>query len=460
MNDPMLEHLRMPPHSIEAEQSVLGGVMLAQAMGKVADIVTANDFYKSEHRAIFEAITRLHNRNEVTDAVTVGEEMDEHELNMPYLIELANNTPSAANIVAYAKIVVDRAIARRIIQAANSLAEYGYDKNMPLEDKIESAEQLLLTFRQTGTTEVGTAREAVKAAYEEIEYRNNHRGQIVGMEFGFNAVDSRFWGVRGGDLVIVAGRPSMGKSTFLQNIAEFNAIKQSKPVLIFSMEMSKEDIVSRMFSSEGDIPFGDIRSGKAADNDKLVDAMMAVGDAPLFIDDTPAISINKLKAKARRIHVENGGLGLIGVDYLQLMSGDADSREQEIATISRGLKELAMELRVPVIALSQLNRGLESRKDKEPMMSDLRESGAIEQDADIIIFLYRDEVYYPFHSVEKGKARVITRKFRNGAIGTDYLDVDFAHMRFRDEPRQLETDEDEQESPVETHSKGGKFEYK
>lgn len=443
-----LSHIKMPPHSMEAEQSVLGGIMLAQAMDRVIDIVAPQDFYKPDHQAIFKAMLKLHEARQPMDAVTVMES-DEH-LDMSYLIELANNTPSAANIHAYAKIVSERAVARRIIQASNAMAEYGYDANMPLEEKIESAEQLLLTFRTTGISGVGTSKEAVKAAYAEIEHRHKNKGKIVGMEWGFDVLDARYWGVRGGDLVVVAGRPSMGKSTFLQNVAEHNAIYKEQPVLIFSMEMSKEDIVSRMFSSQGEIPFTDIRNGNAAENDNLVDAMVRVGDAELYIDDTPAITITKLKAKARRVHVESGGLSMIGVDYLQLMSGDASSREQEISQISRGLKELAMELRCPVIALSQLNRGLEQRKDKEPMMSDLRESGAIEQDADAIIFLYRDEVYYPLNNHEKNKARIITRKFRNGAIGTDMLDVDFKHMRFKDIPVMPESqpDEDRSETPL------------
>ncbi len=420
---------KIPPHSIEAEQSVLGGLMLDnRAWDNVADKLRDADFYRNEHKSIFKAMARLVEQSKPLDVLTVSNALREiHELEQVggevYLFELSNNTPSAANITAYADIVRERSVLRQLIMAASDIAESAFNtQGRPIVELLDSAERSVFSISEQGARGSGpiNVKEYLAKTMDRIDTLFHSNTTITGVPTGYNDFDDMTSGLQSSDLVIVAGRPSMGKTTFAMNIAEHVAIKSRLPVLIFSMEMPGEAIVMRLLSSLCRIDQLRIRTGKLADEDwpRISSTVSMLSEAPLFIDDTPGLSPAEMRARARRLAKEYGQLGLIVVDYLQLMQvpGHNENRTAEISEISRSLKSLAKELKVPVVALSQLNRGLEQRADKRPVMSDLRESGAIEQDADLIVFIYRDEVYNE-SSPDKGTAEIIIAKQRNGPIG-------------------------------------------
>ncbi len=430
INPATVDTLRVPPHSIEAEQAVLGGTMLvADAWDKIADRLIAEDFYRKDHRLIFQAISELVACNQPCDVLTIGEWFQHHgktdEIGgAAYLIELAENTPGAANIRAYADIVREKSILRQLIDAGISTAEEAYHPDgRHSRDLLEAAEQRVFAIAETGargrksyTSMPDTAREVLRILHERYE----NRGQLTGLSTGFVDLDRWTSGLQRSDLVVVAARPSMGKTSLALNIAEHAALSDKQSVLFFSMEMSVTQLGFRLVSAIGRIDQTHLRNGDIAEEDwpRVTQAMGLLGKAKIFIDDTAALAPNEIRARARRIQREHG-LGLIVIDYLQLMQvpGNKENRATEISEISRGLKALAKELNIPVVVLSQLNRSLEQRTDKRPMMADLRESGAIEQDADVILFIYRDE-YYHKDSADKGLAEVIIGKQRNGPTGT------------------------------------------
>jgi len=421
--------VKVPPHSVDAEQSVLGGLMLDnRAWDQIIDRVKEHDFYRPEHRSIFKTIGRLVEHSKPIDVLTVSESLREmHELDQVggevYLFELANNTPSAANILAYADIVRERSVLRQLISAAGDIADSAFNsQGRTIIELLDSAERSVFSISEQGSRAGGpiNIKDYLAKTMDRIDALFHAGSSITGIPTGYHDFDEMTSGLQPSDLVIVAGRPSMGKTAFAMNIAEHVVIKSRQPVLIFSMEMPGEAIVMRMLSSLCRIDQLRIRTGKLADDDwpRISSTVSMLSDAPLYIDDTPALSPAEMRARARRLVKEHGSLGLIIVDYLQLMRvhGFSENRTAEISEISRSLKALAKELKVPVIALSQLNRGLEQRTDKRPIMSDLRESGAIEQDADLIAFIYRDEVYNE-NSPDKGSAEIIIAKQRNGPIG-------------------------------------------
>jgi replicative DNA helicase len=438
----IVETPKVPPHSLEAEQSVLGGLMLsATAWDKVADKVTEIDFYREDHRLIFRAIHDLHEASQPCDAVTVSEWFESHGKadqvdGGNYISQLANNTPSAANVGAYADIVREKSILRSLIDVGAQITSSAFStEGRESRSLLEEAERLVFAIAEKGArggSGFVSVQDALKEAMDKIDELNAFEGDITGIPTGYQDFDRLTAGLQPSDLIIVAGRPAMGKTTFAMNIAEHAAIKHGKSVAVFSMEMASLQLVMRMFSSVGQIDQTRIRTGSLDDMDwpKLTSAMNLLHKSKIFIDDTPALSPAELRARARRLKREHD-VDLIVVDYLQLMSvpDSKENRATEIAEISRSLKTIAKELNVPVVALSQLNRALEQRPNKRPVMADLRESGAIEQDADLIVFIYRDEVYNPETS-EKGKAEIIIGKHRNGSTGTVQLAFQGPWLRF------------------------------
>jgi replicative DNA helicase len=429
VNQLSVKPVKLPPHSIDAEQSVLGGLMLDnRAWDQLIDRMSENDFYRHEHRLIFRSMSRLINHNKPIDVLTLSDTLREfQELEQiggeVYLFELANNTPSAANITAYADIVRERSVLRQLIEAAGDITEKALNTGgRSIIQLLDEAERSVFSISEKGSRAGGPVniKDYLAKTMDKIDTLFHSNTSITGIPTGYHDFDEMTSGLQPSDLIIIAGRPSMGKTTLAMNIAEHVAIKSRSPVLIFSMEMPGEAIVMRLLSSLCRIDQLRIRTGKLADEDwpRISSTVSMLSDAPFFIDDTPALSPAEMRARARRVMKEHGQLGLIVVDYLQLMHvpGSNENRTAEISEISRSLKSLAKELKVPVIALSQLNRGLEQRADKRPVMSDLRESGAIEQDADLIVFIYRDEVYND-NTSEKGTAEIIIAKQRNGPIG-------------------------------------------
>ena len=418
---------RLPPQDIDAERSVLGAMLLEDgAVSETMSLIKPDDFYRPAHARIFEAMLVLYERSEPIDEVTVSSRLKTSGLlegvgGSAYLASLTESVPTAANVGYYAKIVRNRALTRRLINAATAIAGSGYDGGGDIDVLLDQAEAKI--FEITSAREhrgFVVLKEIVKGAFKQIEKLYENKEPITGISTGFSDLDKITSGFQPGDLIIVAGRPSMGKTAFALGMAQ-NASKHSqKPVAVYSLEMSKEQLVMRMLCSEARIDSQRLRGGQLKDQDwpKLARAAGVLAESPLYIDDTGSISILEMRAKARRLQAEKG-LGLIVVDYLQLMRGRSgnEGREREISEISRGLKALAKELSVPVVALSQLNRSLEQRQDKRPVLSDLRESGAIEQDADVICFVYRDEYYNP-ESEDKGIAEVIIGKQRNGPTDT------------------------------------------
>jgi len=434
--------LKIPPHSIEAEQAVLGGAFLdKEAWDKVIERVREEDFYRKDHRTIFRAISELSEEGEPYDIVTVAEWLENHQLldeagGMRNLAALAENTPSASNISAYADIVRKRSILRQLISATTDINDTVFNpQGRSSEQILEYAEQTVFEIAERenqGRKSYHDIKDYLKGALERIDELFHKDSPITGIATGYDDLDMKTAGFQRSDLIIVAGRPSMGKTAFAINIAEHAAIKGKEIVAVFSMEMPGEQLAMRMMSSLGRIDQHKIRTGKLEDEDwpRLTSAVSILQESKMFIDDTPALTPSELRARCRRISREHG-LDLVVVDYLQLMqvAGTSENRATEISEISRSLKAMAKELSVPVIALSQLNRSLEQRTDKRPVMSDLRESGAIEQDADVILFIYRDEVYDE-DSVDKGIAEIIISKQRNGPIGKVKLAFRGQYTRF------------------------------
>jgi replicative DNA helicase len=442
--DSATEALKIPPHSVEAEQSVLGGLMLDnQSWDKVADQLVESDFYRRDHQLIFRAIADLFERSLPVDVVTLAEYHDKRgELDqvgeLAYLGTLARNTPSAANIAAYAGIVRERSVLRQLISVGTDISNTAFNpEGLSSEDMLDKAEQLVFQIAEKGANRGGgfvQVKDVLGKVVDRIDTLFENDSPVTGLSTGFTDFDTQTSGLQPADLIIVAGRPSMGKTTFSMNLAEYAAIKSHEPVAVFSMEMPADALAMRMLSSLGQINQQRLRTGKLNDDDwpRLTSVIGLLNEAPMFIDDTPALSPTELRARARRLKREHG-LSLIVIDYIQLMQGNGagrnENRASEISEISRSLKALAKELNVPVIALSQLNRSLEQRPNKRPVMSDLRESGAIEQDADLIVFIYRDEVYNS-DSPDKGKAEIIIGKQRNGPIGTVALTFQGKYTRF------------------------------
>ena len=437
-----MDALKVPPHSLQAEEAVLGGLMLDNAgWDSVADLVSEEDFYRRNHRLIFRAIASLADQNNPLDAVTLSEWLDQNDLleevgGLGALGELAQNTPSAANIKAYAEIVRENSVMRQLIGVGNQIAGSAFvTEGRDSAALLDHAEKLVFEIAERGSRGrrgFRSIRELLGAAVDRIDKLFQQDDPITGVPTGFDDLDAKTAGLQPSDLIIVAGRPSMGKTTLAVNFAENAAIKHQIPVAIFSMEMPGEQLALRMMSSLGHIDQHKIRTGKLEDDDwpRLTSAVSLLDSAPIFIDDTPALSPIELRSRARRLKREHN-LGMIIIDYLQLMqvSNSKENRATEISEISRNLKALAKELNVPVVALSQLNRSLEQRSDRRPVMSDLRESGAIEQDADLILFIYRDEVYNE-DSPQKGLAEVIIGKQRNGPIGKCILTFRGQFTRF------------------------------
>ena len=419
---------KLPPQSVEAEQTLLGGLLIdANAIAKVVEILKPDCFYKQAHKHIFSTILNLFNNNEPIDIVTVSENLksaDKLELSggRAYINDLALSVITSANIEYYAKIIAEKAVLRDLIHAGGEIATIAYDDIDPLK-AVDSAEQLIFAISQKKAPEnLKHVGEIVIDSYNLIEQRYNNRDELVGVPSGFYDLDEMTAGFQKSDLIIVAARPSMGKTAFCLNIAQEVGIRRKKPVAFFSLEMSKEQLVQRMLCTEAEIDAQRLRVGhmQAEDWTKLSKAMNNMGDCPIFIDDSPGLTISDLRAKCRRLCMKEKEVGLIIIDYLQLMEGSdkrKNDRVQEISQISRGLKGIARELNAPVIALSQLSRAVESRQCKKPMLSDLRESGSIEQDADIVMFLYREEYYNPEAIEAKNKASVIVAKQRNGPVG-------------------------------------------
>ena len=442
-HDRAVEALKVPPHSIQAEQSVLGGLMLDnETWDVVVDRVGEQDFYRKDHRTIFQAISRLADKTEPFDVVTLSEILENSgELSevggLAYLGTLAKETPSAANIASYAGIVRDRSVLRQLIHVGTDMSDLAFNpEGRDTVDLLEIAERSVFEIaeqRQRGQGGFLGIKTLLAKAVDRIEILYEQDNPITGASTGFADFDEMTSGLQDSDLIIVAGRPSMGKTTFAMNIAENVAIKGDKPVAVFSMEMPGDALAMRMMSSLGRIDQHKVRTGKLDDDEwpRMTSAINLLAETQLFIDDTPALSPTEIRSRARRLTREHGQLGLIIIDYLQLMQSPSsgDNRVQQISDISRNLKALAKELNVPVMALSQLNRNLEQRPNKRPVMSDLRDSGSIEQDADVIVFIYRDEVYNE-DSPDKGIAEIIIGKQRNGPIGTSRLTFLGQYTRF------------------------------
>lgn len=432
-SDPQLDSIRVPPHSIEAEQSVLGGLLLDNAAwDRIADFISEDDFYRFDHRLIFQAIVKLINSSRPADVITVFDYLSasakaDDAGGLSYLNALAQNTPSAANIRRYAEIVRDRGILRKLITVADEIAGQALNpQGKEVKQMLDDAESKIFAIAEEGARGAQgfqAIQPLLTQVVERIDelYNRDHTSDITGVPTGFIDLDRMTSGLQPGDLIIVAGRPSMGKTAFSINIGENVAIDSGLPVAVFSMEMGGAQLAMRMLGSVGKLDQHRLRTGRLIDEDwpRLTHAIQKMNEAQFYIDETPALSSIELRARSRRLSRQCGKLGLIIIDYLQLMAGNSggENRATEISEISRSMKGLAKELGCPVIALSQLNRSLEQRPNKRPVMSDLRESGAIEQDADVILFIYRDQVYNP-DSPDKGTAEIIIGKQRNGPIGS------------------------------------------
>jgi replicative DNA helicase len=420
---------KLPPQNIEAEQSVLGAIIFDnEALPKALEILSPEDFYRDNHRKLYSAMIELFEKNEPIDIVTLTDHLRKNGLldsigGISYLSSLANAVPTSANIRHHAKIVREKAILRSLIQVSTQIASKVYEDSTDADEMVDYAERLIFNIADKRTkTTFFSLRNIINDTFKMIEHLYSKKEAITGIPSGFKDLDVLTSGFQPGDLIIVGGRPGMGKTAFALNIAQHVGIELKEPVAIFSLEMSKEQLAMRMLCAESMVNASYVRKGFISKQDwpKLTKAAGKLADAPIFIDDSSAITVLDVRAKARRLKKERGGLSLIVVDYLQLMKsrGNFERREQEISDISRALKALAKELKIPVIALSQLNRAVEQRGgDKRPGLADLRESGAIEQDADVIIFLYRDEIYNKNNPANKGKAEVIIAKQRNGPTG-------------------------------------------
>jgi len=453
--DPQLLALKVPPHSVEAEQSLLGGLLLDnQAFDRIADLVSAEDFYRDDHRRLYRHLSKLIGEGKPADVVTVAESVeaseDKDRTGGPaYLGSLAQNTPSALNIRRYAELVRERAVQRRLAQVATEIAEAALSPlGRDVHQLLDEAETRIMEVGdkgQRGTQGFEQIQPVLARVFERIDhlYHQDNKSDVTGVPTGFIDLDERTAGLQPGELVIVAGRPSMGKTALALNFAEHVAVKNGIPVAVFSMEMGATQLAMRLLGSIARVDQHKMRTGRLNDEEwsRLSSAMGDLHNAPIYIDETGALNSLELRTRARRMHRQSGKLGLVVVDYLQLMSAaggsQGENRATEISEISRSLKALAKELACPVVALSQLNRALETRNDKRPMMSDLRESGAIEQDADLILFIYRDEVYFPEKMESRGIAEVIIGKQRNGPIGKVELTFLGEHTRFENRAREF-----------------------
>ncbi len=429
---------RVPPQNLEAEQAVLGAMLIEkEAIARVTELLKGGDFYREAHRLIFEAMLDLYNRNEAVDMITVIELLKREDNlekvgGIAYVTSLANSVPTAANVHYHAKIVEEKALLRQLIQTSTQIAALGYEGSEEVSQIVDQAEKMIL---EVSNRRIGGDFTPIKSivldAFGKIEQLYESRGGITGLATGFKDLDRLTSGLQNSDLILVAARPSMGKTAFTLNIASNVAIREKKAVAFFSLEMSKEQLVQRMLCAEASIDSQKLRIGELEDDDwtKLINAADRLSGAPIFIDDTAGISVLEMRSKARRLKVEHD-LSLIIIDYLQLMQGSGgkggENRQQEISEISRSLKGLARELGVPVIALSQLSRSVESRQVKKPMLSDLRESGSLEQDADIVAFLYREDYYNP-DTENKNITEIIVAKHRNGPVDSVQL---FFHKQF------------------------------
>lgn len=422
---------RIPPHDIEAEQAILGSMLTDKdAVLSSVEALKEDAFYREDNKAIYAAILSLYAKSEPIDIITVKNELVEagnfeRVGGMEYLASLPDKVPTTANVERYVKIVEEKYMLRNLIQSANDLLALGYDETEEVDDILDVAEKKIFDLAQNKNTRgYASIKDVLVESFAELERLYNQKGSITGVPTGFIDLDNMTSGLHGSELIILAARPAMGKSAFAINIATNAAVKNNVPVVIFNLEMSKEQIGNRILCSEAMVDSNKIRTGQIEDSDwgKLATASGILSDAPIYIDDTPGITVMEIRAKCRKLAMDKK-IGMIVIDYLQLIRGSNKkngTREQEISEISRSLKILAKELNVPVIALSQLSRSVESREDKRPMLSDLRESGAIEQDADIVMFLYRDD-YYNEDSSDKNKAEVILAKHRGGSTGTRKL---------------------------------------
>lgn len=429
MNDVFVD--RLPPQNIEAEQAVLGAIFLEpSALTLASEILIPEDFYRASHQKIFTVMLKLNDQGKAVDLITVTEDLAAAKLledtgGVSYLSELAASVPTAANIEYYAKIVEEKSLLRRLIRTATDIAQDGYNREDEVNTLLGEAEKNILAVAQRKNAGAfHNIKDVLVRTYDNIELLNNRKGDITGIATGFAELDRMTAGFQRNDLIIVAARPSVGKTAFALNIAQNVATKTGENVAIFSLEMGAEQLVMRMLCAEGNINAQNLRTGSLTDEDwgKLTMAMGSLSNAGIFIDDTPGVRIGDIRSKCRRLKQEHG-LGMILIDYLQLIQGNGrpgENRQQEVSEISRSLKALARELQVPVIALSQLSRGVEQRQDKRPMMSDIRESGSIEQDADIVAFLYRDD-YYDKETENKNIIEIIIAKQRNGPVGTVQL---------------------------------------
>jgi replicative DNA helicase len=447
MDENQISALKVPPHSIEAEQSILGGLLIDnKAIDRISGQVSASDFYRNDHRIIFTHISKLIDKNDPADIVTVAESLEQNaELTkvggVAYLGLIAENTPTSSNISGYAKIVRERSIMRNLVEVGSGIVESAFSpQGKDAQQLLDESESKIFQIADAGTSEkLGfiDIKELLPKAAQRIDdlYQLDDPNGVTGVPSGYSDLDQKTAGLQPGDLIIIAGRPSMGKTSLALNIAEHVGMEAGLPVAIFSMEMGAAQLTMRLLGSVGKLDQHKMRIGQLEDEDwpKLTNALGVLNEAPIFIDEGSALNSYEVRARARRLHRQQGKLGLIVIDYIQLMSSaneqSNENRATEVSEISRSLKALAKELNVPVVALSQLNRSVESRPDKRPMMSDLRESGAIEQDADVIMFIYRDEVYNP-ETAEKGVAEILLSKQRNGPTGTVKLTFLGQYTRF------------------------------
>ena len=445
MADDQIDKLKLPPHSVEAEQSLLGGLLIDnEALDKVADVMSEIDFYRHDHRLIYQHIAKVIEANQPADIITVGESLEKSDElknvgGIAYLGMLAENTPTAANIRGYAQIIRERSIMRSLALVGSDIAASAYSpQGRDAQQLLDESEAKIFQIAESGKRDnIGFTdiQHLLPHVVESVEQRMQNASDVTGMPTGFTDLDKMTSGLQPSDLIIIAGRPSMGKTSLALNMAEHVAIEKKMPVAVFSMEMASMQLTTRLIGSVGRVDQHKMRTGQLDDDDweKLTDSLGQLNEAPIHIDEGSALNTFEVRARARRLQRQVGQLGLIVIDYIQLMSApigkQTENRATEISEISRSLKSLAKELHVPVVALSQLNRSVEQRVDKRPVMSDLRESGAIEQDADVIMFIYRDEVYNP-ESPDKGLAEILLAKQRNGPVGMVKLTFLGQYTRF------------------------------
>jgi replicative DNA helicase len=417
--------LKLLPQNIEAEQSVLGSMIIDKtSIAEAAEVLRSEDFYRENHKLIFSSIIGLYQKDIPVDMITIIEHLRSNERleavgGITYITELCNSVPSTANLQTYINIVKDKAVLRRLIKSSHEIIEESYSKQDDVPMVLDSAEKKIFDIAQNkSVSDFESLSEVLERGFLEIERLYNNKGEVTGVPSGFPELDDKTSGFQSGDMVLIAARPSMGKTTFALNLAEHAALRAGKSVVIFSLEMSKEQLAYKLLCSEANVDMLKLRTGNLedADWDNIARASGPLADAKIYIDDTAGISVMEMRSKCRKIKIQHG-IDLIVIDYLQLMSGSGESRQQEVSEISRSIKALAKEMHCPVIALSQLSRAPEQRTDHRPMLSDLRESGSIEQDADLVMFLYRDE-YYNKETEEKNVAECIIAKQRNGPTGT------------------------------------------